>query len=497
MAELLLVALTVFLLFVDLGRAELAPGQEASAAAMARQMFQRASPWFPFEPAPGGFSEPLLYQLLRFSQLIFVSTGIAGAEFAARLPSVLFGLLQIACVRGIARRAGGISGRRFAHLALLFTPGWLTMTRQAGAAPVAVALLLTGLGMTIHRTTHLIPEDPEPLSHGDDPRLALPEPAPPMLWAGAGVLWGLAALAAGPACLLVLLPACLSLGLMVFHGSRDRPAMLALRPVVAAASMAGVYSLWPISRALRASGERPVSLFDPGAGGSGMASPLFELVRAYPVLSILALLGAILLAFRYRLRRVPEVLFWALGLLALLGFRPDVAAWAAYGLFPAAAVFVGVGLLATVHWFLAANRPFFALVFWIVIVAVFGAEFALRYEGIPKPEDAIRSFSTQLRPYRDPGEPIGVLDLPSDVAYFYFNEAADKPHAVRRFVVSDLAEPPPAAGVASEAPRFLFARTATLAEAGDGYLVRWRELGRSSSVVLLERLPAPSPGAPR
>lgn len=494
LSEILLQSVTAFLLLNQLSLSPIVTGAESHVAAVALEMLQRGRLWFPVINGEPIYNLPALaYLPTVLSFMIFGKT-----EFALRLPSILFGILQIASVRGIARRAGGPAAGRFAQLALLFMPGWLAATRQGGADPMALAFMFLGFAMTTKGTATI-------LGMGEDTREesdGRPRWAPILSWLGAGILWGLAALARGPICFLVAIPAVATAIVTHEHAPKVRLLKRWLeRPGLAVAVMIIVYAAWPLSLPASAEASRAWIIgeapsFDLGSIGAGIRSAAW----AYPVTLSLSLLGAALLAARGWARRTPDVFCWVGAILLFVFLQRDPASIFLYAIYPAAAILIGAGLLEGVRWFLAREMPGGAIAVWVLATIAVGVEFDRHFFWNDRAAEQVKpfaqAFADQLSPHLRPGESIGVIGMSAEAFSFYFNANQGEPRPVRQFSEDDWqairshGRPDLVGSV-----RFVIAPLELMREPQNFPRSDWSIAWRSQDLVLLEYL-RPTPVLP-
>ncbi len=144
LAEATLLATVAALFLYRLGADALRDWDEATYAAVAREMLERRdwlSPslgdvYFPNKP-------PLLYWLMAAFDRLF-----GAGEFSSRLPAALFGLLGVVGVFLVGRRLHGRKTGLLAALVLATAPQWLRFSRQAMLdVPLSAALVFAMLGL--------------------------------------------------------------------------------------------------------------------------------------------------------------------------------------------------------------------------------------------------------------------------------------------------------------------------------------------------------------
>lgn len=481
LAEILLQGLTAFLLLINLTSPALLDGSEARTAAIAAEMIDRGRFWLPVHNGQTVLDLPPL----GYSIQMLLFTIFGRGELAVRLPSILFGTMQILCVRGWARRADGRGARRFAQLALLFAPGWLVMTRHGGPESGALAFILIGLAMATRGTTVLVPPRPGSLEHEPD-ALRTVKWASPAGWLGAGVLWGLAALMLGPICLWVIVPAS---AVALLARPPKEPKSIYLRwllgPALAAAVMLAIYSVWPLSIALADAGA--VAASSAAAADATFAERAAQAARNYPVTVTLAVLGLLVILATGLARRIPDILGWLVFLLILFAVEPGSGSLIQYGLAAPLAILIGVGLYEIMRRLSNRGRIAGAAALWLVVATAVGVEFGRHRSWETPPGLPVRALAAQIRPHLKPNESLAVVGMPAEALGFYLNDSAPGANPVRRIELAEWQAM--RSGERLErfpGLRFVIAPVEVMQESENFPHSDWRVAGQSPSLVLLE-----------
>jgi 4-amino-4-deoxy-L-arabinose transferase-like glycosyltransferase len=144
LAEATLLATAAALFLYQLGADALRDWDEATYAAVAREMLERRD-WL--SPSLGDVyypnKPPLLYWLMAAFDGLF---GVR--EFSSRLPAALFGLLGVVGVFLVGRRLHGRQTGLLAALVLATAPQWLRFSRQAMLdVPLSASIVFAMLGL--------------------------------------------------------------------------------------------------------------------------------------------------------------------------------------------------------------------------------------------------------------------------------------------------------------------------------------------------------------
>jgi hypothetical protein len=299
------------------------------------------------------------------------------------------------------------------------------------------------------------------------------------------VLWGLAALLVGPSALWVIASASV-VALFARHPKNSMPLVVKwlLGPVLAAALMFAVYSVWPISMAIAEVGP-PIELAQGDA--SSAIGKIVENAQRYPATLLLSACGLLLLIFTGMIRRVPDIMGWLILLLGFTLFTSSPPTLFIYGLSIPIAILIGVGIYDIVRRLMARQKNAGAVTIILLAAVLVAVEFTRHFEWHPSERTPVRALAGQIGPYLRADEAVGVIHLSAEALAFYLNEGESGSHSVRSIADEDWQSI--RAGKNKELTgkmRFILAPVDYMRTPENFPPSDWRIAGKSPDLVLLE-----------